>query len=74
MTQIVEALLAVNSASGRFRDANSSVRADLTSAGLDKRNSFGHGSFARRIASLYPVMRSLIVSKWEFAAMHVIFL
>src|ERR1700730_12809641 len=74
ITQIVEALLAVNSASGRLRDANSSDRAGFTNEGLDSRNSFAHGSFARRIDSLYPAMRSLIVSRWEFAAMHVILL
>src|ERR1700730_5166806 len=74
ITQIVEALLAVNSASGRLRDPNSSDSADFTDEGLDTRSSFGHGSFGRRIDSLYPAMRSLMVSRWEFAAMQVIFL
>src|SRR5882757_1523234 len=74
ITQIVEELLAVNTASGRLRDPNSSDRADFTEEGLDTRNSFGHGSFARRIDSLYPAMRSLMVRRWEFAAIQVIFL
>src|ERR1700722_2435512 len=74
ITQIVAALLAVNNASGRLGEANSSDKADFAEEKSDNRTSLGHGSFACFIVSLYPIMRCLIVNRCGFTATHLILL
>jgi hypothetical protein len=63
ITQIVDALFAVNKPSERLRDAKSSERDAFVSAGLDNSNDFARGSFALRRDSSYPPIRALIVRK-----------